>query len=64
MNDDLWNILVHASVIWYWLKHDAGEALFYKESEKQQQTEGHDDFDLLNEPLNDEDYLIINSSSI
>ncbi|XP_054164526.1 TBC1 domain family member 17-like [Oppia nitens] len=64
LNSELENILLHASHIWYWLTHDSGESLLYKQSE-QPVNEANDDFDLLPDSLPDvDDYFIINASNI
>ena len=56
LNDSLTNILLHASNIWYWLKHDGGEEQLYApevvvtEENKRHDSAG-EDFDLLSDDL-------------
>ncbi|KAI1285327.1 TBC1 domain family member 15 [Halotydeus destructor] len=62
LNDDLGNILNHASSIWHWIKHDGGEQLLYPKEqleEKLSDNAASDDFDLLND-----DFMLLNTFNV
>ncbi|RWS29697.1 TBC1 domain family member 15-like protein [Leptotrombidium deliense] len=51
LKDRLTDILQHASEIWYWLKHDGGEELLYKEKKETPVPTTEDDFVMLNDDV-------------
>lgn len=60
LNEDLNKILLHASSIWFWIKHDGGEEQLYCEEEvNEEKPDESTDFDLLND-----DFLLLSALNV
>ena len=60
LNSNLKDIVMHASTIWYWLKHDGGlEQLYFSDPMEKKTDAAIEDFDLLND-----EFMVLNTMNV